>query len=380
MSSIKRRHFLQFAGSTLAAIGLSQFDFLRQGDRYARVLAQSTPRKLALLVGINHYPSQIGELKGCFNDVELQKHLLIHRFGFKSGDILELTDSGNIQPTRANILQAFENHLVNQAKPGDIVVFHYSGHGDRIKDIAALNTAECQDTGDCQLNGTIVPKDAAPLSQQGTEVIVPDIMGRTLFLLTKAIDTDHVTIMLDSCHSGAGTRGDLAVRAARARSTAGQNLVPSSEEIEFQQRWLADPRIKLSKAEFEQQRQTGIAKGVAIGSARRDQLAIDAKFDGFYAGGFTYLLTRYLWQLTSNQAAETTYANLRRSTSSLAQTKGNSTDQVPIFEYMPDSNQQQPIYFTDLPTPPAEAVITSVNPLQFWLGGVGRASAMCLRC
>jgi len=147
-------------------------------------------------------------------------------------------------------------------------------------------------------------------------------------------------------------------------------LVPSAKELEFQQRWLADPRVNLSEDEFQRQRQAGIAKGVAIGSAKRDQIALDAKFDGFRAGGFTYLLTRYLWQLTSNQAAETVYVNLRRSTSSLAHTKGNSTDQVPLFDYMPDDNKQQPVYFTDLPTPPAEAVITSVDPLQFWLGGV----------
>ena len=48
--TISRRHFLQFAASTLATLGLSQFDIQRQGLRYARVLAQSTPRKLALLV------------------------------------------------------------------------------------------------------------------------------------------------------------------------------------------------------------------------------------------------------------------------------------------------------------------------------------------
>lgn len=50
MSPIKRRQFLQFAGSTLATLGLSQLDIKRQGDAMGRVLAQSTPRKLALLV------------------------------------------------------------------------------------------------------------------------------------------------------------------------------------------------------------------------------------------------------------------------------------------------------------------------------------------
>jgi hypothetical protein len=78
MHRISRRHFLQFAGSTLATLGLSQLNIQQQADRYGKVLAQSTPRKLALLVGINNYPSPYS-LDGCVTDVELQSHLLIHR-------------------------------------------------------------------------------------------------------------------------------------------------------------------------------------------------------------------------------------------------------------------------------------------------------------
>ncbi|HEY9729915.1 MAG TPA: hypothetical protein V6D50_25990, partial [Chroococcales cyanobacterium] len=56
MPSIKRRKFLQFVGaSTLTSLGLSQVDIQLYSDRYRQVLARSTPRKLALLVGINTY-------------------------------------------------------------------------------------------------------------------------------------------------------------------------------------------------------------------------------------------------------------------------------------------------------------------------------------
>ena len=106
MSNIKRRHFLQFAGS-VATIGLSQLDIFQASDRYAQVLAQSTPRKLALLVGINDYG--FSPLSGCIKDVRLQQELLIHRFGFNPKDILTLTDN---QATRSGILAAFEEHLI----------------------------------------------------------------------------------------------------------------------------------------------------------------------------------------------------------------------------------------------------------------------------
>lgn len=369
---MKRRHFLQFAGSTLATIGLSQLDFLRQANQYGRVLAQGVPnRKLALLVGINSYEAAgTSSLGGCLNDVELQRQLLIHRFGFNPSDILEVSDNSNIKPTRDNILQAFNEHLIQQADPGDVVVFHYSGHGDLVEDVRAIDTAECQRVGDCNLNGTIVPNDAMA-SDSGDGIVVPDITGRTLFLLMSQLKTDNVTAILDSCHSGAGTRGSAVVRAASRLRGAADVLLPSEAEKEYQEQLIND--LRWSEDELNRRRTTGIAKGVAIGSALRDQLAVDAQFDGFKAGGFTYLLTRYLWQQPTTETYATVYNDMKRSTRSLSLAQ-REAEQVPIFEYASNSNHaQQPMYFTPMVGTAAEAVITqadSAERIQFWLGGV----------
>ena len=56
---LKRRAFLQQAGLTLAALGISEAGLLRLSDRYSQVLAAPTARKLALLVGINQYPDSM---------------------------------------------------------------------------------------------------------------------------------------------------------------------------------------------------------------------------------------------------------------------------------------------------------------------------------
>ncbi|MGP1385354.1 MAG: caspase family protein [Thainema sp.] len=369
---MKRRHFLQFAGSTLATIGLSQLDFLRQANQYGRVLAQGVPnRKLALLVGINSYEAAgTSSLGGCLNDVELQRQLLIHRFGFNPSDILEVSDNSNIKPTRDNILQAFNEHLIQQANPGDVVVFHYSGHGDLVEDVRAIDTAECRRTKDCNLNGTIVPNDSIA-SDSGDGIVVPDITGRTLFLLMSQLETDNVTAILDSCHSGAGTRGSAVVRAASRLRGAADVLLPSEAEKEYQEQLIND--LRWSEDELNRLRSAGVAKGVAIGSALRDQLAVDAQFSGFKAGGFTYLLTRYLWQQPVTETNATVYNDMKLSTRSLSQSQRDA-DQVPIFEYAPNSNHaQQPMYFTPLVGTAAEAVITSATnaeQIQFWLGGV----------
>ncbi len=354
MSSFNRRHFLQFAGSTLATLGLSQLDVVQQGTRYAQVLAQGTPRKLALLVGINDYPesSQFSTLQGCVTDVELQRQLLIHRFGFNARDIVTLTDA---KATRQNILTAFEDHLIKQAKAGDVVVFHFSGHGSQVTD-------PDKDTPD-GLNSTFVPVDSvlpAGFPDQGGAV--KDIMGHTLFLLMSALATENVTVVLDSCHSGGGTRGNLRVRSRNG----GGILQPDPAELAYQKQWLS--RLNLSPADFMQKRRAGVAKGVVIASAKRDQLAADAPFSDFYAGAFTYLMTQYLWQQTGTSVVSSAIPNVARST-----TKASSSSQEPVFEVKPgSSNGKQPIYFTPKQTPPAEAVVTKVegDRAELWLGGL----------
>jgi len=135
-------------------------------------------------------------------DVELQRQLLIHRFGFNSKDILTLTDG---QATRKGILTAFETHLIQQAKPGDVVVFHYSGHGSQVVD-------PDKDTPD-GLNSTFVPVDSVlPLEFPAKGGTVKDIMGHTLFLLMAALQTENVTAVLDSCHSDAGSHAGAIAR------------------------------------------------------------------------------------------------------------------------------------------------------------------------
>ncbi len=371
MSSIKRRHFLQLAGSTLATLGLSQFDFLQQANQYGKVLAQGTPRKLALLVGINQYPNGIRSLRGCLTDVELQWELLVHRFGFSPKDILVVgdrklafTDNEPLKPTRQNILDAFENHLIKNAKPGDVVVFHFSGHGSLVLDNAPNPLFKnSQGQG---INGTLVPFDRTPRNTPDDSQ-VRDIMGRSLFLLMRAVNTENITVVLDSCHSGGGTRGNLEIRAISSRLSGG-TATPAPDEVEYQRRWMKE--LQLGDGELDNLRNQGIAKGVAIGSARYNQEAADAPFGDFHAGAFTYLLTRYLWQRTRDEAVGTVFVNLSRSTKDVANASG--IPQEPIYEANPAKNSQQPLYFLAPATPPAEAVIRAEKngQIEFWLGGV----------
>ena len=130
---LTRRAFLQQGGVALAALGLG---FAPRS--YDQALAKPGRRKLALLIGINQYPEtaidSIGGqdllLRGCLTDVEMQRELLVHRFGFEPGDIVTLTDR---QATRRAILEAIDHHLVQQMQPEDVAILHFSGYGSQVR-------------------------------------------------------------------------------------------------------------------------------------------------------------------------------------------------------------------------------------------------------
>ncbi|MFB2879583.1 caspase family protein [Floridanema aerugineum] len=359
MTRIKRRNFLYMVSWAIASLGISQCKIREKNTAYSVYLNRGTTnssRRLALLIGINNYASnsQITTLQGCLTDVELQRNLLIYHFGFNPQDILVLTNS---QATRQGILTAFEEHLIKQAKPGDVVVFHYSGHGSQVAD-------SDRDFPD-GLNSTIVPFDSSrPANNSGG--IVQDITGRTLFLLMSALQTENVTFVLDCCHSGGAKRGNLQVRAIKG----GQEFQPSPEEIAYQQKWLS--RLNLTPAEFKQQRRKGVAKGVVITATNRDQLAADYPFNGFSAGAFTYLMSQHLWQENSQQPLRKILPNIGRSTNQLS-----FTMQTPEYEIKPGStNDQKPIYFLDKVASAAEALITKIDGefVEMWLGGIDSES------
>ncbi len=68
-------------------------------------------------------------LNGCINDAHCMMFLLKSRFQFQDSDFRVLTDdqaSPSQWPTRANMFEGFR-WLAADARPGDSLVFHYSG-------------------------------------------------------------------------------------------------------------------------------------------------------------------------------------------------------------------------------------------------------------
>lgn len=146
--------------------------------------------KWALLIGINRYPKVI-QLRGCINDIDLMAGILNDNFGFPDKNIQLLKDE---QATREGILEAMYG-LVERVMENDIVVVHYSGHGSRRRDFEG-------DEPD-GYDETIVPYDSGRAPYPNLD-ITDDEIHAWLLKLTK--NTDYVSLIFDSCHSGSITR------------------------------------------------------------------------------------------------------------------------------------------------------------------------------
>ena len=66
------------------------------------------------------------DLEGCVNDITNVYDVLVKYFGFASADVKMLSDK---RATKKAILAGLGS-LVGKGKPGDTLVFHYSGYGD----------------------------------------------------------------------------------------------------------------------------------------------------------------------------------------------------------------------------------------------------------
>ncbi len=156
------------------------------------------PNKIALIVAISKYPASSGwgELSS-INDVKLIKDALMKQ-GFKEQNIAVITDR---QATLAGMKEAFDKYLIQRAQPGDIAVFHFSGHGQQIED----------DNGDEAdgLDESIIPYDAPLHYRAGADNhFRDDLLGQKLALLrSKLGEKGNLLVIIDACHSGTMTRG-----------------------------------------------------------------------------------------------------------------------------------------------------------------------------
>lgn len=358
--TLRRRAFLQRACGVLAGFGLSDAVLSRLGTQYYQALAQPTRRKLALLVGIDQYPGQPA-LQGCGTDLDLQQELLQHRFGFQAADILVLRDQ---QATRKNIETAFLEHLQQQARPDDVVVFHFSGYGRQVHFQEEENNPRL--ALDSEQN-VLVPVDDGltdASSSAGAVSVANVLLEDTLFLLLRSLATDQVTTVLDTSYVYPGSRilGGLRVR-SQAPLKPGR---PSEAEFAFQEQLLQ--RADMSREQVQVQRRSNQIPGLVLSAAGLAQLAMEAQWPGFDAGLFTYALTQHLWTATP---ATTIWTSCSQVATDLQQWVGQN--QQPALKGQ-QSRHKSLLPYNLITGGSADGVITAIadggQTAELWLAGL----------
>ncbi|KAK8630169.1 hypothetical protein V6N13_078975 [Hibiscus sabdariffa] len=143
-------------------------------------------KKRAVLVGCNYpyYPQF--RLHGCINDVLEMEKVLVDSFGFDSDNVKVLTDAPGSPskklPTFANIMAAL-TEMVEEAEAGDVLFFHFSGHGTTISNLEPGQPY--------RENEAIVPCDLNIIADTDLRNLIQKLKSGTSF-----------TILSDSCHSG----------------------------------------------------------------------------------------------------------------------------------------------------------------------------------
>lgn len=198
--------------------------YLRRETSAAETIITQTEKTpvFVLQIGISDYKYQ-KKLSGVNDVLQMRKLLTGERYNIPADNILTLCDAGTVKEcgekggaaTKANIVAKFNEHLIDNArkykeKTGGqaIVVFEFSGHGSQAPD--QPNGDETDDHKD----ETFVTWDSQDAPGKNF-----DISDDEIYALTKKLSrfTDNIVYILDSCHSGSGTRGADDVRSVAAR-------------------------------------------------------------------------------------------------------------------------------------------------------------------
>ena len=252
------------------------------------IFAGGQKRKLALIIAIGDYPENTGWNKiSSGNDVGILENAL-EKQGFTKNNITVLKDK---DATKAGIIKQLKI-LSNKVRAGDVVLIHFSGHGQQIND----DNADEPDGYD----ESIIPFDAHiryTENYHGENHLRDDELNLALTKIReKAGKNGSVLVILDSCHSGTATRGFQKCRGTEIKfEPPGYSGVNNKKELFFE-----PDELKLNEEE--------ISPIITYSASSPEQLNYEYTDDetGTSYGSLTFALCKALSKVDSS----TTYRGL----------------------------------------------------------------------
>jgi len=245
----------------------------------------------ALCVGINEFETlpQSSWLNGCVNDAD-DIAAMLRKNGFTSRNVTVLHDA---EATKEAIMTAL-TAMVRKSKPGDEMFFSYSSHGTQVPNLPGTEAA-----GDDEYDGLdeafACYEIAVGTEGWDRETVIVDDELRELF--ASAPEGVLVEVLLDTCHSGSGTRDLDDIQRDLLRGRRPRYLPPPTARALAKAREIraAHPEAVERKALMSLVKSRGgTTKPVLFAACRPDQTASDAQFDARPNGAFTYLFLKAL--------------------------------------------------------------------------------------
>jgi hypothetical protein len=277
-------------------------------------MAQSTARKFALIVAVGDYPRTGGWMDlSSGRDADVLAATL---YQLQFDQILLLKDG---DATRQKIISAFENQIINQVRPGDVVFFHFSGHGQQISEqISPPNLIEDEFDG---LDEALIPVDARDQFQygvyEGQNHLSDDQIHRLLNKARKKLGPNgQLVFSVDACYSGTINRDAGLVR------SRGTTKVFSASEVVSKK--IDDPGGGMIETEVT--KETGLSPLIVISGARSDEPNYETvDHEGQPIGSLSYALSRTFAKMQPKQSFESFFRQLKYEMKQLAP---NQTPQI----------------------------------------------------
>lgn len=230
--------------------------------------------KKALIVGINEYMGSLSDLRGCVNDATNIRNMVIEHFGFTGDNIRFMLD---LDATTENIKAGLE-WLVAGAKPGDVLLFHFSGHGSQMVDKDKNMDLDYEPDG--------LDEILAPCDLNWRDKVIKDDDLKEIF--DKVPDGVNLTVILDCCNSGGALDSLHQYQPGQVDAEVGAagRFLPPPEEIQMYEPYIGFKPRSLVHGERE--------IGLLISTARSYQTAADAYISGDFHGAGTYYLVKSL--------------------------------------------------------------------------------------
>ena len=171
----------------------------------AIVNSHADPIHHALVIGLGQYEDTNWSKINGDNDVMYVVRLL-ERCGYTDIKVLK-----NQEAKKQNIINSLCN-LACRCNPGDKVYIHYSGHGQLMTDLNGDESTRWNGWHS-QWDESIVPFDAYMIycdKDHGEKHISDDELAVCLTRIRNAVGRKgEIMVVLDACHSGDATRGEL---------------------------------------------------------------------------------------------------------------------------------------------------------------------------